>query len=398
MLLAMEEKVNQTMKIIICIISLFSTIVVFAQNETKKILWNNSENLPVQYATIKNNDNYTISNEDGVFEFNQNSSKITIQSFAYQTLEIDYDFLKENDTIFMKPNVFELQEVVIKKDTRFNTMLKTILTDYALESHKEKFFLRAVIKKNNEFHKIVDFSGYLEKKALFDTTTKPLPKKNYSVQIDNIRKAGYENKIYEFELFSFETFLNRIASIYLSPKIYDLSSKRTNDDNYSKIMASPKAIKETKTEGYYIVDNDDSTFNEVYIRNKDDSAEFIEKQDIKSRTILFELKSNFKRNEKTNKHQLNLSILKYHTEVISNAKKDHFEITYIFYAKPVSDHMKLKNNVNLNRDMFELNGVYNSDFWNNNETLQLTNEMQAFINRVNSSNTKSDFRTKTNIK
>jgi len=224
------------------------------------------------------------------------------------------------------------------------------------------------------------------------------PKRNYIVQIDNIRKAGYENKIYEFELFSFETFLNRIASIYLSPKTYDLSSKKTNDDNYSKIIASPKDIKETKTEGYYIVDNDDSTFNEVYVINKDDHTEFIEKKDIKSRTMLFELKSNFKRNEKTNKHQLNLSVLKYHTEVISNAKSDYFEITYIFHAKHVSNDMRLKNNVNLNKDMFELNGVYNSEFWKNNETLQLTNEMQDFINMVNSSNTKSDFRTKTNIK
>ena len=386
------------MKITILSISLFSTIFVFAQNGTKKILWNNIEHVPVQYATIKNNDNYTISNEDGVFEFNQTSDKIIIQSIAYQTLEIDYDFLKENDTIFMKPNVFELEEVVIKKDTRFNKMLKTILTDYALEAHKEKFFLRAIIKKNNEFHKIVDFSGYLEKNTLFDTKTKPMPKRNYIVQIDNIRKAGYENKIYEFELFSFETFLNRIASIYLSPKIYDLSSKKTNDDNYSKIIANPKDIKETKTEGYYIVDNDDNTFNEVHITNKDDYSEFIEKKDIKSRTILFELKSNFKRNEKTNKHQLNLSVLKYHTEVISNAKKDYFEVTYIFYAEPVSNDMRLKNNVNLNRDMFELNGIYNSEFWKNNETLQLTNEMQDFINMGNSANTKSDFRTKTNIK
>ena len=394
----MQEKVNSIMKITILIISLFSTLFVFAQKETKKVLWNNIDNLPVQYATIKNNDNYTISNEEGVFEFNQTSDKIIIQSIAYQTLEIDYDFLKENDTIFMKPNVFELEEVVIKKDTRFNNMLKTILKDYALEAHKEKFFLRAIIKKNNEFHKIVDFSGYLEKNTLFDTKTKPMPKRNYIVQIDNIRKAGYENKIYEFELFSFEAFLNRIASIYLSPKTYDLSSKRTNDDNYSKIIANPKDIKETKTEGYYIVDNDDSTFNEVYIRNKDDYSEFIEKKDIKSRTILFELKSNFKRNEKTNKHQLNLSVLKYHTEVISNAKKDYFEVTYIFYAKPVSNDMRLKNNVNLNRDMFELNGIYNSEFWKNNETLQLTKEMQDFITMVNSSNTKSDFRTKTNIK
>ena len=91
----MQEKVNSIMKITILIISLFSTIFVFAQNKTKKVLWNNIDNLPVQYATIKNNDNYTISNEEGVFEFNQTSDKIIVQSIAYQALEVDYDFLKE---------------------------------------------------------------------------------------------------------------------------------------------------------------------------------------------------------------------------------------------------------------------------------------------------------------
>jgi hypothetical protein len=60
--------------------------------------------------------------------------------------------------------------------------------------------------------------------------------------------------------------------------------------------------------------------------------------------------------------------------------------------------MKLKNNVNLNTDMFELRGKYDAKYWEENQILPLTAEMQEFINKVNSSNEKSDFKSKSNMK
>lgn len=368
-----------------------------AQNKKEKILWDSSENLPVQYATIKSDNNYAISNEKGYFNIEFTSGNLSIQNLSYQKIEIDLDYYKNNDTIFMNPKVYVLDEIVVIKDEKFNNMVQTILTDYALEPHQEKFFLRAVIKKNNELYKIVDLSGRLEKNTLFDTRTKPMPKKNYTVVVDNIRKVGLENRSVDFEMFSFDTFLNRIASIYMSPKIYNLSYKNTNDDKFSKIIATPKDINETKTEGYYFLDNLDNTFNEVYILNKNDNSTFTEKKDIKYRTTFFELKTNFKRNLITNKYQLNLSVLKSSTEVISN-KKDIFEITYIYYANPLSNNIDIKNNINLNIDLFDINGKYDENYWGNHEILPLTDEMQEFINKVNSSSKNSDFKTKTNIK
>jgi len=370
----------------------------YSQSKISRVLWNKVDNLPVEYATISSNENYTISNENGVFEFEKTLEKITIQNIAYEKLELDYDFLVSNDTIYIKPNVYELDEVVIEKDSEFNNMLRTILTDYALEPHQEKFFLRATIKKNNEYYKIVDFSGHLEKETLFDTRTKPMPKKNYIVQIDNIRKAGFENREYDFELLSFKTLLNRIASIYLSPKIYKLSYEKSNISDFIKINISPKNINETTTKGYYLVNESDNTFNEVYILNENKDTEFDKIRDIKFRTPFFELKSNFKRNTKTNKLQLNQAKIKSITEVYSKNGTDIFEVNYIFYANPISKPIEIKNNIKLTKDMFELNGKYYSKYWENNEILLLTKEMQEFINKVNTSNNKSDFRTQTNMK
>ncbi len=370
----------------------------YSQSKISRVLWNKVDNLPVEYATISSNENYTISNENGVFEFEKTLEKITIQNIAYEKLELDYDFLVSNDTIYIKQNVYKLDEVIIEKDSEYNNMLRTILTDYALEPHQEKFFLRATIKKNNEYYKIVDFSGHLEKETLFDTRTKPMPKKNYIVQIDNIRKAGFENREYDFELLSFKTLLNRIVSIYLSPKIYNLSYEKSNISDFIKINISPKNINETTTKGYYLVNESDNTFNEVYILNENKDTEFDKIRDIKFRTPFFELKSNFKRNTKTNKLQLNQAIIKSITEVYSKDGTDIFEVNYIFYANPISKPIEIKNNIKLTKDMFELNGKYDSKYWENNEILLLTKEMQEFINEVNTSNNKSDFRTQTNMK
>lgn len=370
----------------------------YSQSKISRVLWNKVDNLPVEYATISSNENYTISNENGVFEFEKTFEKITIQNIAYEKIELDYDFLVSNDTIYIKPNVYELDEVIIEKDSEFNNMLRTILTDYALEPHQEKFFLRATIKKNNEYYKIVDFSGHLEKETLFDTRTKPMPKKNYIVQIDNIRKVGFENREYDFELLSFKTLLNRIVSIYLSPKIYNLYYEKSNINDFIKINISPKNINETTTKGYYLVNESDNTFNEVYILNENKDAEFDKIRDIKFRTPFFELKSNFKRNTKTNNLQLNQAIIKSITEVYSKDGTDIFEVNYIFYANPISKPIQIKNNIKLTKDMFELNGKYDSKYWENNEILLLTKEMQEFINKVNTSNNKSDFRTQTNMK
>lgn len=380
------------------ILLLFCCKISVAQNTNDKILWNKSENIPVPYATIKSDQTYTVSNEKGYFAIDFKSGKLLIQNLSYQSLEIDADFFKNNDTIFMKSVAYELDEIVIDKNERFKKMIQTIPLEYALQPPQEKFFLRAIIKKNKEFYKIVDFSGYLEKQVLFDTRSKPMPKKNYTVQIENTRKAGFEFKDYDFELFSFNTFLKAIASMYLAPEIYNYSYETSEDDKFTKISATAKDKNKVKTQGYYFVDNADNTFSEAYILNKSGDAAFTKLRDLKYRTIFYELKSNFARNDKTNKHQLNLSVLKSSTEVFRNEVRDEFEVTYIYYANPTNTEMKLKNNINLNTDMFELRGKYDAKYWEENQILPLTPEMQEFINKVNSANEKSDFKSKSNMK
>lgn len=378
------------------LVFIFGLNFIFGQNFSRNVLWNKTENIPIPYATIKGLENYSISNENGVFEFQKTTSKITIQSFVYETLEIDYTFLKENDTIFMKPLTYELDEVVISKDGLYTKMLKTVLTDYALEPHKEKFFLRAIIRKNNELYKIVDFSGLVEKQALFDTKSKPMPKNNYKVQIENVRKVGIENKDVDFKLFSFNEFLTNIIRIAFNKDQFNIAYESTSDKDSKKITLEPKDTDKIKTQGFYIL-NDDNTFKEANVIYNNKNAEFENLGKSKYRTVFSNWKSEFERNIQTDKYQLSKAILKGKTEVYEESESCIFNFSYVYYAEPIDNSTEVKNNINLSKDMFDLKGEYNLEYWKNIEILTLTNEMQEFINKVNTSGKNSDFKTKTNI-
>jgi len=393
-----QYEMNQKQKIIglYLLIFLFSSNLILGQESTVNILWDKIDNVPISYATIKGLENYAISNEDGVFEFQKTESKITIQSVVYETLEIDYQFLKVNDTIFMKPLTYELEEVVISKDGLYTQMLKTVLTDYALEPHKEKFFLRAVIRKNNELYKIVDFSGLIEKQALFDTRSKPMPKKNYKVKIENIRKVGIEDRDIDFRLFSFKEFLTNIIRIAFNKDEFNITYESTTNKDSKRITLEPKDEEKIKMQGFYIL-NDDNTFNEADVVYDNKNAEFEKLGKSKYRTVFSNWKSNFERNSQTDKLQLSKATLKGKTEVYEESENYVFNFSYLYYAVPIDDKTEIKNNVNLSKDMFDLKGEYNQEYWKNNEILTLTKEMQEFINRVNASGKNSDFRTKTNI-
>lgn len=375
---------------------LFSSNVIFGQESSRNVLWDKTDNIPISYATIKGLENYAISNESGVFEFQKTDGKITIQSVVYETLETNFKFLKANDTIFMKPLTYELDEVVISKDGLYTQMLKTVLTDYALEPHREKFFLRAVIRKNNELYKIVDFSGLIERQALFDTKSKPMPKKNYKVQIENIRKVGIEDKDIDFRLFGFKEFLTNIIRIAFNKDIFNIKYESTTDKGSKKITLKPKDKEKTKIQGFYILNND-KTFKEANVIYDSKNAEFEKLGKSKYRTVYSNWKSNFERNLQTNKLQLSKAILKGKTEVYEENENYVFNFSYLYYAVPIDDTTEIKNNINLSKDMFDLKGEYNQEYWRNHEILTLTKEMQEFINIVNESGKNSDFRTKTNI-
>ena len=308
---------------LIGLIFLISSNFIFSQT-TLNVLWNKVENIAIPYASIKgtNNYDYAISNENGVFELKKMDGKITIQSVGYETLLTDYKLLKANDTIFMQPLIYELDEIVIKNDALYTKMLKTVLTDYALEPHKEEFFLRTIIRKNKELYKIIDFSGKVEKKSLFDTKSKPMPKKKYKVQIDNIRKVGLQGKDHDVKMFSFQEFFTYSIRLSFNKEEFNITYESNSDKNSKKITLKPKNKDKTAYSGYYIL-NKNNTFREVNVTFLNKNLNYESKAHIKYRTNKMNWKSNFQKNKRTGKLQLAKGKITAELELMTN---DFFNI------------------------------------------------------------------------
>jgi hypothetical protein len=390
------KKQYLTIKYLAVVFMLGSNLLI-GQETSTNILWNKELNVPVAYATITSAENSLISNENGAFSLQKRNSKITIKSVGYETREVDYDILRVTDTVYMKSFTYELNEVVISRDGLYKRMLKKILTDYVLEPHKERFFLRAIVRKNNQLYKIVDLAGIVEKQALFDLSSRRMPKKNYKVQLENLRKVGRENRELDYKMFGFKEFFTNVMTVGFNIENFNTRYETTSDIGTSKLILNPKDKVNQSISAFYIVD-DDNTFKEIDVQYDNTNGELKPVRKSKYKTSKSNWKVNFERNAITNKYQLSKAILSATTEVHKEQIKDIFECNYIYVSIPVDNLEKISSNVNLDKDIFDLEIDYNSEYWNNNEILKLTNEMQDFINKVNSSGKNSNFRTKSNIK
>jgi hypothetical protein len=368
-----------------------------AQNSNKKILWNKTDNVPVEFATIKSKGQYLLSNSEGIFEFFENQD-LTIQCLGYNSLELQYKDLISKDTIYMQPKIFEMEEVVIVAEDIYQKMVKTILSEYALEPHSEKFYLRVVVKRNEELYKIIDFSGYVEKQTLFGTSQKPYPKNNYKVQINNVRKVGKEDRTIDYALYNFNEFFTVIAAVVLKPDIYKLKYEISDDNTISKIVARPKEPENNFTNGFYIL-NEDNTIGNAQITSNWISSPYLKIGKHKHRTTYYYKNTSFERNVVSNKMQLDKSIIKAITEVITkDEEKQVFEATYFYSSNPVQD-IVVKDNVNLKKDIFKINMNYNEDYWKQiDKILPLTKEMQEFVYRINLEQKNKEFRAISNFK
>lgn len=386
-------------KIILIILSLFNFNNVKSQITYDKVLWDKECNCPVAFASINNSFESVISNENGLFSITTKEPNVEINMLGYYTKKINLNELKDERKVFLEPKVFVLNEVVIEQNQLFKEMLGTILKDYALEPHIEKFYLRAVLKKNSSIIKLIDLSGKIKKETLFNIKTKPMPENNYTIQVENMRKGGIFNRDYDFTVINFEEFFKRHNSFYINQKNVNFKYNNNIDSTYTKITATQKNASNIGTLiAYFIVNNNTKNFEKASI-NIDYIDDFtIVGKDLKNRTKKFDVESTFKKNKDTDKFQINNCNINIEVEVLFKDKKDIFNLSFSYFAEPINNEEKIKNNVNHKTDIFDLNIKYNPEYWKNQEILPLTVEMQEFINKVNSTGKNSDFRTKSNIK
>lgn len=119
---------------------IFFSISGFSQEILKGILFDESTNEPLPFATIYlfPSKEYTITNEDGAFVIKQNVQfdSIQISYIGYKTKFITLSNLKNNNKIFLLPKTYELAEITIKSRNDKNYIIK--LLSQVIEKYRKK--------------------------------------------------------------------------------------------------------------------------------------------------------------------------------------------------------------------------------------------------------------------
>ena len=378
------------------IIIIFTNIIVSQNFKTNNIVLDFETLKPLANVNIYNDYDNTISNENGLFVFNSNKNSVIIYHLGYDKLITDFNTLNKNDTIYLKPIIYEIEEVVISdKKQLINKLYENIFNNYPFFSFSEENFIRCILRKNGKIIKFQDIVVNIKRNSLF--TNKNIKELNYDLQISNLRKAGIKPKLKseeDYKLLSVEELYNWFSTIFTTPNYYSYTENSMVEEKKIKInFAKNDKLNQNKSlEGYYIVNLEDFSLSEVFYNTIFDNqtlVPFNQEKNVKWRTIGNELLINYKKNIKNNKYFINNGTLKNIVEVINEDEKSIYEATYqIVNTKNIGNN-KVKSNFSSTKDLFKANVSFNKLFWEEQNQLLLDNELTNFLKNLK--NYKSDY-------
>lgn len=364
----------------------------FSQNRLNGIVLNFETKEPIEYVDIYNKNDFTSTNSEGRFLFKSKNDSIKIRLIGYES--IFTTFKKINDTIFLKSKFEELNEIIISNKNPIIKVYNSVSKNYPSELYTETFFLRGQIRKNRKLIKIQDLNGLVNRKVLIGTSEKPMPKKNYKVEILNVRKAGIEENI-DFVMINFKQILELIAGIGLNIQEFEFNKSKSKDKNFVKYSFFPKTENKSKIEGYYLVNENDNAITEYKVKEILDDS-YKQGKNFKFRTNYIEKITFFKKNIAKGKYFIHKAKINSETEIINeNGKKDLYNETHSFIVLNQTN-LKLNKKHSIKKNIFEFKKPFNLEFWKKQEYLLLTNEMNDFLKTIKDSN--NEFKTITNIK
>lgn len=382
---------------------LFLINISYAQSYSyRKIIVDSETLMPIYNVHIYNDLDSSLSNDEGYFTFYSNDNQVIFNHLGYESQHITLQNLSSIDTVYLKPKLIQLSEVVILDSKNLiKSVYNKIYANYPTTSFDEESFIRCVLKKDGEVVKMQDLVVQKRQNSLF--TTQDVKKLQYNFEIKNMRKAGIISKNSEdFALLSIEELYNWFSAIFTIPNYYNYIEDDWIDENHVKVsfQKNNELVENASLEGYYIINKSDLSFKQVSYKTvyeKIDLIPYKKDSNVKWRTIGNELVVDYKKDIFKEKYFINNATLKTKVEVINNGKKSLYEARY----QVVNVKSKQKHNVNANvspkRDMFEMNFKYDKGFWEKQNQLLLDNELINFIKGLNNLS-KKDFRIYTNFR
>lgn len=377
----------------------FSFFLSFSQNTYNGLLLDSETNEPIEFVSIYNGADHTISNEDGRYAFTSNLDSVIFYGIGYEKLETTFNQIR--DTLLLQKSVYELNEVVVTNGkTLYQKLKDSIQKNYTLEPYKEKFLLRAVAKKDDNIWRIQDIQGKLKRKTLLYNKDIVKGKKDFEVELTNMRKLGAvsdENNAY-LKFPSFNQIFTEFVTLNIEESQFDMNEIYFDDGKKIKLEFKSKAEEKIKNlSGYYIIDTATYAIETYHFRSIPKNAPFKKNRFLRYRTPYYDILVFFKKNEAKNAYFISSAKSVFKIETTDEEKTFNlvYELSSILTTSDNFDSFDVKKNVSANKDLFKIKYPYNSKYWNTQNQLLLTEEMKEFIKEMGKEN--SEFKVRSNM-
>ncbi len=387
------------MKLLPILFLCFSLTFSFAQKEHNGVILDSETKEPLEFVNIFNQSDYTVSNADGRFAFSSSNDSVNFYRVGYDKFKTTVIQLK--DTVFLDKSIFELNEVVVTNaKTIYQKIKDSIAQNYLLEPHTEAFFLRTLLKKNGAIIRVQDIQGNLKRKTSIYGKGLELEKKDFEVEILNMRKIGVtkdENDVY-FTFPSLHTIFKEFVRINAMGPDFEVTEQPYKEETYTKVDFNSN-LPETsgKNFGHYMINNKDHAILSIDINIIPFHSSVSDSKKIESRLLEDKRAIFFKENINKGLYFLNSAKRDVKIEVKgkNNSFTDIFEMSIVLLTSSSFGKEDITSNTNEQKDIFKLKHKYNPSYWNSQNQLLLTEEMQGFIKRMGLKN--KEFKVRSNM-
>lgn len=368
----------------------FSNIANSQNFKISKVIVDNTTKLPLENVSIYNDKDNSITNKEGMFVFVSSVNEINFVLIGYNSLRTTFEGIEKQDTVFMEVKAFELKEVVVANLEPFIKKVYEKNNDNFIQNYTSNFFLRNVLKKEDNIVKIQDIHGKRRKNEG--------EKNNIKIEISNMRKVSfYEKKnLVDLKFPDFNEFYSPPIPV-IDKSIF--TEVAYNDDDYRKILFELKDKDSLKQSfnGYFVIHKKDYAIVEHYISMFDHPEIEPYKKSflfgIQYRTTKYERWVKYAKNNDLNKYYLSSSKFDIQVEVLKGKRIDktfYFDLKMDYFTTNVSIDEKVKSNFDVDKDIFKAKFPYSADFWNNQNQLPLTTELKEFLKRVSENKDKKE--------
>ncbi len=280
----------------------------------------------------------------------------------------------------MESKATQLQEVVVSNAGSYMKKVYDKFEDNLLQNYTIAFFLRNVFKKDKVNILLQDIYALENQNKT--------QKKNLSIEILNMRKMSLFDKNDHIN-FGFPNFDDLFSKKLPQIDKSSFTEIPFNDSDFKKIVfeSNEKDLSGQIQRGYFIINRKDYAIVEYTVSAIEDPEKVPYKNLSrgKYRTTKLDKFVQFTKDTKSNKYYQSNLKLDNQVEIIVYKISENpfnFDFTMDFFVTNNPSNQKINSNIATSKDIFRAKFPYSQDFWDKQNQLPLTHELELFLKSV----------------